>query len=94
MRYLCWVQHDVATVTQAASRRQFPYVHSGCVTCSDDVAQPQASNAGRRECVSLMVESYLTDTQFETVCARGPCRGRIVLGFLLDGRESVGRVLP
>lgn len=47
-----------------------------CVTCSDDVGLPQA--VGRRECVSLMVELYLTDNQFETVCALGLCRGTSV----------------
>jgi len=94
VRYLCWVQHDVATVTHGASRRPFPYVRSGCVTCSDDVGLPEASNVGRRECVSLMVESYLTDTQFETLCAHGLGRGRSVLDFLLDSGETVGRVLP
>jgi len=49
-----------------------------CVTCSDDVGITQASNVGRRECVTLVVESYLTDNQFETVCAPGLCRGRSV----------------
>ena len=53
VRYLCCVQHHVTTVTQGASRRLFAYVQSGCVTCSDDVGQPQASN------ILLIINIYL-----------------------------------
>lgn len=64
------------TGTQGGSRTLFLYVQSGCVTCSDDdIGLPRASNVGGKECVSLMAESCLVDTQFETVCARGLCSG-------------------
>ena len=63
--------------------------------CSDDVGLPQASNVGRRECASLMAESYLTDTQFETACVLMICaREEVLLDFLRDSGESVGRMLP
>jgi hypothetical protein len=75
-------------------RSLFPYVQLGCVMCTDDVGLPQASNVGRIECVSLMVKSYLTDTQFEIVCYHDLCRGSSVFDFLLDSGESVRRVLP
>jgi hypothetical protein len=68
-------------------------VLSGCVTCADDVGLPQASNVGRRKCVSFMVEWYLRDTQLETVCAHDLCRERIALVLLRDNGAVVERVL-